>query len=395
MRHFFILLSTGGPGLQRLIVFLAIERLYGAQILGQFTINYSYVQLLSYFTAIGWSGLILTRIPKIESDCDRRTYLSSVLNVSFLYFVIFSSILYFIMLDQEGAEYLYSLSFLASWMVYQIFRHYYISLSAHERIVLADMVSVFSLLAAMSLHLHPLLSLTIGFSISSIILAYGKLRFTTKLLSLNDQGLSLSISLSNFLSGLPFYALPIVLGFVSGTSTAAIVGYVMAFIAILDLVPRALAFYFLPKISANINNSLALTYTRRQIYINSGFSLLSLIFVFTILEIIKMLDPEGILGTDGAEMIYILLLLATFIATLSLPFNNYLLALEKTKTILCISLSSTFLTMLAFIIYIYDSSLEKLLISMCIISFMKIALSFLMYRSHARSIRQGVVIDIH
>lgn len=395
MRLFFILISTGGPGLQRLIVFLAIERLYGAQVLGQFTINYSYIQLLSYFTAVGWSGLLLTRVPKIESDYNRSTYLSSVLNVSVLYFSLFSVVLYLIMIGQEKTEYLYGLCFLASWMVYQIFRHYYISLSSHKKIVLADTVSVFILVMAMNLHFHPLLSLAIGFSISSLILACGKLKLTTKLLSLNDQGLSLNISLSNFLSGLPFYALPIVLGFVSGNNTAAIVGYVMAFIAILDLVPRALAFYFLPKISGNINNLSSFTYARRQMYINTALSVLSLSVVFSVLEIIRMLDPEGVLGLDGARMIYMLLLVATFISTLSLPFSNYLLALEKTKEMLYISFVSTALTMLVFISYAYDHSLEKLLISMCIISFIKITLSFLTYKSNAKSVKMGMTVDIY
>ena len=58
-----MLAVTAAPGGQRLLHFALIQAVCGTEALGRFANDLSFATMLGLFSAVGWSALVLARVP--------------------------------------------------------------------------------------------------------------------------------------------------------------------------------------------------------------------------------------------------------------------------------------------------------------------------------------------
>ncbi|MBL8433803.1 MAG: hypothetical protein JNL99_02620, partial [Zoogloea sp.] len=63
LQRFEVLAVTAAPGGQRLLHFALVQAVCGTEALGRFANDLSIAMMLGLFSAVGWSALVLARVP--------------------------------------------------------------------------------------------------------------------------------------------------------------------------------------------------------------------------------------------------------------------------------------------------------------------------------------------
>ena len=63
LQRFEVLAVTAAPGGQRLLHFALVHAVCGTEALGRFANDLSIAMMLGLFSAVGWSALVLARVP--------------------------------------------------------------------------------------------------------------------------------------------------------------------------------------------------------------------------------------------------------------------------------------------------------------------------------------------
>lgn len=148
------IIATGMPGLYRVIAFFGIQRIYSLGELGRAASAFSVAQILAYFTAIGWAGLVLVRVPAArdrEEGIQRFYELLGMGGTSAL--VVGAGLFLYVLLFKPEVSGEEIGVILFGWSLYQLTRHYFLALRAYRRVIACDLM-LLGLTAVLVMVLH-------------------------------------------------------------------------------------------------------------------------------------------------------------------------------------------------------------------------------------------------
>ena len=321
---------AGMPGLQKLVVFILLEQALSGKKLGEFSSDYSIIQLLALLTTVGWCAILLSRIPKLDF-LEKKVFLCQVLKSASIYSIVFLAIL--VILKLAGITYhtFDLMFFLLTWSFYQIVRHFALAEKDYIKISIVDTASTILLIVLVIIKISPFLSLGFSYFLSAILLMYGNVAITKNNLCFQDQKRSFEFGISNFLVSFGAMALPVLVVHTDGKELAGLVGYTLTITIIMQLITRSLGFYYIPEMAAAKSNK-----SKQSIYNNykKTNSILT-VFVFAALILVYFVAYKfsvvGIFDAEESLPIYTLLLLNSAVLSFCVPLQNYIIALEKSE----------------------------------------------------------------
>lgn len=337
-----VLAATGMPGAYKVLIFFLIQQVYGLNVLGNIASWQSIAQILGFFTAIGWSSLILVRVAKAETNENRIEVFNrlTIMGGVTLLVSIIGAVLCGLLLDkvEDAIQVSY---WLTAWTVYQLPRHYLIALKAYRNALYLDAavvgLSIFSLATVSAEHASLWLALSMlagGLATLCLIQKGGKTSAST--IGYEIQGLE--FGLVNFLSGGISLSLIPLAAYFEGEEFAGAVSLFISIAAIALLIPRAISLNQLPRLAQAIDDPRALaTHTapmRRQI---SFSNVLTSLICLVIGAVMLLQRPETLAGSNLTPVIFLLILQNTF-STQSIVDVNMLMAKEKSRYLLKINI---------------------------------------------------------
>lgn len=392
------LLVAGLPGLVRLFFIILAEKSLSIQEFGQLSSDLSVVILVSFFTTIGWCGLLLVRLPKLQEK-DKWGYFKKIRKVAAV--SVLASFVFLYLLKLHGGIYsiLGVCVLLIGWSAYQLRRHFFLANKEYKNIIAIDLISFvsFSILAYFFGMGDGLALLGVGYLTLLIYRIHILDNSVLGNLDKADYKFSLNVGLTNFLSGSVVMLFIPYCSVAYGIEYAALIGFIVSLLGIVLLVPRALASFYTPDLSKNYNNAVTMLsiYNKFSVLTYSALVfILFFLFVFITLFFERLF--EGLSGISGAADIFYSFSLLIFFQQLSLPGSVLLISLEKSK----VMLFSNVIYMVAFIfVLIIDSlsmgvnSISKILLLLSILSFIRFLVIEVCSRRLLAGVNEGPSLD--
>ena len=145
-----VLAVTAAPGGQRLLHFALIQAVCGTEALGRFANDLSFAMMLGLFSAVGWSALVLARVPVAGVGKSAPVMLG--LTRGALAFTL-PACLVLPLLAWGGwvFEPAWTALLLAGWTAYTLARHFGLALAAYRRLLILETVLVVLLAGGLAL----------------------------------------------------------------------------------------------------------------------------------------------------------------------------------------------------------------------------------------------------
>lgn len=248
------IIATGMPGLYRVLAFIGVQKIYSLSDLGRAASAFSVAQILAFFTAIGWTTLILARVPAAhcrEDGVQRFYELVQMAAISLVAFAV--GIVLWAWAFPSEVSGLETGVIMAGWTFYQVTRHYFVALREYRRIIAYDLF-LLAATAAYVVGCHDF-GIAAGFPLGLALLTTGALilvnigRPQKFLRATTFEFKGLEFGFNNFLSGGVALSLVPIANFTEGAHFAGVVSLVVSFSAICALIPRAISLYRLPELS--------------------------------------------------------------------------------------------------------------------------------------------------
>ena len=331
-----LLITTGLPGLHKLLFFFLIESFFGIVVLGKFSNDYYLIQLFIIFNAIGLGALLMINLPKMNikeieeytSKVNATLLIGLLFSLPFLYLLYIYDIIYSLF-----DSYLLLIGMSGNLLV----RHYYLALKEYINLFLFDVFILFFIIFVFYIDIqYSILSLISYVYLISfgIFIFLKRINFVSTFIVFKDMKISLDITLVNLLSaGVYFLLIPMV-NTKLGIEYAGLIGIIFTISSILVLVPRAISIYYLPDLSKNITNNekVKVIYSRLK-----KITIYSMIFLFILSMILLYFLNNYLLAElfilNNANILYILFMSSVLISQLSMAPSNILVALEKTDVL--------------------------------------------------------------
>lgn len=323
-----VLINTGMPGLQKLIIFIVAERILTRQMLGEFSSDYALVQLISLVSVVGWCGLILSRVPKLEIVAGKR-YVYTILKYSFFYYagaVVLIGVLSFFNIAYNAVD---ISIFLFSWTLYQLLRHFAIAQKRHLIITIADFIALSVVVLLMWFSIRAFVALSISFIIGGVILGFRQLEVNSSKVKRQDQKKAFEFAISNFMGSFGVMGLPVLVSATDNTGIAGVIGYTLSMIIALQLLTRSLAFIYIPEMASAAGSHKIDVVYKKFIKNNALCTLLSALFMVFVYAVITRYSLVSVLESEESFWVYMLLLISGSTASLTVPLQNYLMAIER------------------------------------------------------------------
>ncbi|TDG12881.1 hypothetical protein E2F43_15095 [Seongchinamella unica] len=345
------LVALGMPGVYRIIAFGLIQNIHGVGQLGVFASNYFIVQVLMIPTAVGLSGLVLTRLPKLDKIQSLKFFYSCIWT---LFLLLVLSIFPLILLVKLGVlKGLVDCFFLlASFGLVQIVRSYYISqnlfsgLLGFELILLA--LSVLLLLAFD--FVDPMVLVSLGGIIPVIAFLLKHNSFVgTSLLPRVDVAFAWRVSLSNLLTAPIILLITPIIRAELGDEAAGISGLSIAIYSAVLLIPRSMSAVYLRRMSQSVFDLVAL----KKLFFEFRFLLnifLAALIVLSAASISLIMSFKELVGVSEPVLLAVLMATAfpVLMSQFSLPASNFFMARERLE-----SLNQSNFVCLAVIVSVY------------------------------------------
>lgn len=336
LRNYFekilVIISTGMPGLQKLIIFLIIEFIFGITILGKFSNDYYIVQFIIIFNAIGLSGVILVKLPKLDIK-EQKVFMSSVICSYSIMTLLFIFILFILEYFQFIYNNLFSSILLFSIGLNLLIRHYYLALRFYKKLIILDLIVIFIFLSIINFSENVLLIVATSYLISTIFFIFKEKLITyKKILNKKDFINSLHMSFVNFLSGGIYLLFTPLVNIKLGIEYSAFFGTIFIISSIVVLIPMSLSIYYLPILSKNImNKNLYIVIIKKFEFLNY-LSLIGLfLFSIALYLVLSNFILKELFSIQESFLLYILFVISIITSKLSLPISNIFLSFEKTN----------------------------------------------------------------
>ena len=386
------LAATGMPGAYKVLIFFLIQQVYGLDVLGNIASWQSIAQILGFFTAIGWSSLVLVRVAKAKTKKDRVEVFNrlAMMGGATLLVSIIGTMLCGVLLDKiEDA--IQTSYWLTAWTLYQIPRHYLIALKEYRNALYLDAVviglSIYSLATVPAEHASLWLALSmLAGGVATLCLIQKGVKAASPSFSYEIKGLE--FGLVNFLSGGISLSLIPLAAYFEGKVFAGAVSLFISIAGIALLIPRAISLNQLPQLAKSIGDPLALSThmapMRRQISQSNVFTSLICMSIGAIL--LSQL-PDS-LAVKQLAPVFFLVIVQNTLSTQGLVDANILMAVEKSRSLLevsaAISVVFFFLTVIMVLVAM-DNAFLYLCLIITLLNFYRLSRN----RYHAKKIHDS------
>lgn len=329
------------PGVYKALTFYLIQEWHGLALLGEIASWQAIAQILGFFTAIGWSSLILVRVAKSSSAQERVETFNALLAQSLITLIFFCTFTLGAGWLTSQADHSIQISlWLAAWTLYQLPRHYLIAQKKYRHSLLLDLTLTATSISALFGLADSQISLTLAsLMLISGLVCTGAIQFghLKKAPGPNFEIKGLEYGFANLLSGgIALSITPLTMYF-GGKDLAGILSLFTSISSISLLIPRALSLSQLPQIAKISNNQKELKLIAERMHLQITLSNLTTTIFCLIVAVIVSESQDQF----SRLQIIAILSLATLqgsAATQALTYANILLARESSRKILKINL---------------------------------------------------------
>ena len=321
---------------------VSIEAMYGLGVLGQFSNDISIVSLLMFFSAIGWTNLILVWVPpakEIERFQIIHMLVRNAIPICAIGGVIIG-VLGFLGLAFEPG---FMILLLIGWSGYQFIRHYLLSLKNYQLLFAIDITNIVITMTLLVLLCNGSDGPYIAMAASLVAITIGMLSYVYSKLARTGFGLDkkrqkamrigLEYGIANFMSaGMSLLLAPTTVH-ILGKPYGGLVGLVTNFLGIILLFPRAISFYYFPelaKLDKLSTQNFFSQYRKFQRFLNLSL-LIGTLGALLIVGIAGVLIYSEASSLDSAIWIFFLLLLNTVITQIAVPDSNRLVIKQQSR----------------------------------------------------------------
>lgn len=310
------------------------------------------VQLLSNFTAIGFCGLLLTRMPKL-SLVDCASFYSELILFTIVACAFSAPLLFFIEYLGFLVKFSDSLINLFCLSLYLVIRHFFQARLFYWRILALDFIAfAITISAAFIFKYNLLISSSMGMFISFLLFSvkfFVRFNFSLKQ---SEFAIAFHNGISTSMTSWPFMLIPAVLLKYSGVDLAAYVGVMITYLNVAQMLIRSLMFDAIVNFAKAVN-SVELNKIYKKLRMSVIISTLVLTSISYILANI-MKKPQSVHYIAYS----ILVLFATVISQYSSISSSLIISLEKTgKVFKANSLFSIFCLVALFISNLLSNSI--------------------------------------
>lgn len=341
MRRGEVLAVTAAPGGQRLLHFALVQTICGTEALGRFANDLSIAMMLGLFSAVGWSALVLARVPVAGEGKSAPVMLGlarGALTFTALACLPLPLLAWGGWLFEPG----WTALLLAGWTAYTLARHYGLALATYRALLVLETLLVALLAAGIALFggtrgwmayaalaVPSALLGVAGFALLARQARGGDARLPTGSARTAAEQAAL-----NFVSaGMSMILVPLTVR-VAGEGYGGLVALIGSLTSVLLLFPRALSFNALPALarvvrqqgSAEVRASVD-ALRRSLVRMNSGLSLVAIVAWAALAAWGQRPD----FALAGASAIFLLQLASFYVGQLVLPEANYLQTVEETR----------------------------------------------------------------
>ncbi|WP_027178094.1 hypothetical protein [Maridesulfovibrio bastinii] len=350
--------STALPGAQRIFLYFLVEHFFGLQFLGRFANDLSIIFMIGYFTAVGWSSMIMIRVPQTDGLAKLQT-LFTIAKFSFFSLIPSCIIIYF--LGYLGFIFNPDLSsfVLVSWSLFMLFRRFMLALKRYHILFAAELLVLTGIAVILWFGRKYPFAPYFSYAVPCAVVTLTAICLTTWLLKKNKLNFfnaqpgvmrhGLEFGLNNFVSGGRMLLLTPLVVQIAGEIYGGIIGLINSVLGVVQLFPRTLSQFHLPEMSRLVKNGDSISFIgyvskfRKQVS-----ALLTLIFLFSAIGWWAIgLTPYGVrLHADGAVFIFYIMLIATVIDQAVIADANSLMVRELSFLMLKVNFWSSIIMLL-------------------------------------------------
>lgn len=341
-----VLLATGMPGAYKVFIFFLIQYIYNIKTLGTIASWQSVAQIIGFFTAIGWSALILVRVAKADTTKERVEIFNRLSFMSAMTLIACcSGVLIFGTIFKNTIDSLQIVYWITAWTLYQVPRHYMIALREYRKAIALDIavigLSTCSILivSAETASIWLALSMSSAGLIAFLLIQKGSNADKTNLFGYEIKGLE--FGLVNFLSGGISLSLIPLAAILENEAFVGVLSLFISTMGIALLIPRAISLNQLPKLAKIIDSPETLkkhlTLMHRQINLSNMLtSLVCLAIACTIIS--KMAST---LSLTNVALAFILIIFQNALSTQGMINSNILACMERSRNLLKINITTS------------------------------------------------------
>jgi O-antigen/teichoic acid export membrane protein len=318
----------------------------GLDSLGVYSVDTSSAMILSAISSIGFSAIIMNRIPALEAEERKKTY-TRVNIQSFCVNILLLPILLILYKINFVFNYGHTFVYLIGMTCYQLYRQYLYSIADYLKVFFCELTLLFVVSIAFILFnknlilIHGIIYCLIGGGV--FILNFRKVNFLNKGEIKSGLGFGFSNISSLILSEI---AAPLA-NQMLGVSYAGFLGLIKQIIAFVVLIPRSLSTYYVPilvKIKENYEKKRI--FNRYKIINNLTLTGVLIIEILAWLLFVKLF-PNSDLLLNGSTWIFIILTINSYSSQINSPYFSLFNVFDKSKlafylnfALLCSFLSS-------------------------------------------------------
>ncbi len=337
-----VLAVTAAPGGQRLLHFALVQAVCGTEALGRFANDLSIAMMLGLFSAVGWSALVLARVP-VAGEGRAAAVMFGLSRGALVFTALACLPLPLLAWGGWLFEAGWTALLLAGWTAYTLARHYGLALARYRLLLVMETLLVVLLAAGVALFggRHPWMAYaalalpTALMGLAGLVLLARRARAGgDATLPAGSARTAAEQSALNFVSaGMSMILVPFTVR-VAGEGYGGLVALIGSLTSVLLLFPRALSFNALPALarvvrqqgSGEVRATLA-ALRRDLVRLNSGLSLLAVLAWGGL----AWWGQRPDFALAGASAIFVLQLASFYVGQLVLPEANYLQTVEETR----------------------------------------------------------------
>lgn len=330
-----MLAATGMPGAYKLLIFFLLQEIYGLPLLGNIASWLSIAQIIGFFTAIGWSSLILVRVAKCLTQQERVTAFNRLAMMSGITLVLCIAATMLIgSLIGKGFIAAQISCWLIAWTAYQLPRHYFVALKKYRKALCLDAVLIGLSICTLLLANSATVSIGLSFSMAVAgLTAYFVIQRGSKawVSGVKYEMKGLEFGLVNFLSGGISLSLIPLAAHLEGEALAGILSLFISVTGIALLVPRAVALNQLPKIAKVIHDSKAVVQHIKVLFRQISISNVITTVACLVVASVMLSQTPTVVVANELMPIFILIILQSTLTTQALIYSNVLMAMEDSR----------------------------------------------------------------
>lgn len=347
-----VLAVTAAPGGQRLVHLALVQLACGTEALGRFANDLSIAMMLGLFSAVGWSALVLARVP-VAGPGQAAPVMLGLARGALLFTLLaclpLPLLAHFGWVFEPG----WTALLLAGWTAYTLIRHFGLALGHYRTLLVLETALVVALGAGL---------LVLGARVPTM--AYAAFAVPTALVGLaglvllalrsrplggaqplprgSGRTAAEQATLNLVSGGMSMILVPLTVQ-LAGERYGGLVALIGSLTSILLLFPRALSFNALPALARALQQqggaearSLLAALRRSLFRVNSGLTVVAAA-AWTGMTVWGE-RPDFALA--GASLIFLLQLASFYVGQMVLPEANYLQTVEETRLPLQVNLAS-------------------------------------------------------